>query len=193
VERKQKHCSEDEATAGDCWDHTAIDPESRLVVSLVVGKRTADSVAALVRDFRDRTSGRVMRLMTSDEYAAYPEAIRAAYGRWVEPPRTGRPGRPQAPQWELPPELTYATVHKERQPGLFMTCSVAPILTFGGRVSIRASHGRFPKAHRPLSPERFSGGWRRTRVLIRSAIDGRRHVHSPAGRTPRAANSDSTE
>ena len=54
MERKQKHCSGDEATAGDCWDHTAIDPESRLVVSLVVGKRTAESVGALVRDFRDR-------------------------------------------------------------------------------------------------------------------------------------------
>jgi IS1 family transposase len=112
---KQKHCSEDEATAGDCWDHTAIDPESRLVVSLVIGKRTAAAVGELVRDFRVRTGGRVMRLMTSDEYPAYPEAIRAAYGRRVEPPRTGRPGRPRAARVELPPELTYATVHQERE------------------------------------------------------------------------------
>jgi IS1 family transposase len=113
--RKQKHCSEDEVTAGDCWDHTAIDPESRPVVSLVIGKRTASAVGELVRDFRGRTGGRVMRLMTSDEYSAYPEAIRAAYGRRIESPRTGRPGRPRAARVELPPELSYATVHKERE------------------------------------------------------------------------------
>ena len=70
----------------------AIDPESRLIVSLVVGKRTAESTHALVQDFRARTGGRVMRLMTSDEHAPYEEAIRAAYGRVVEPPRTGRRG-----------------------------------------------------------------------------------------------------
>jgi IS1 family transposase len=134
VERKQKHCSEGEATAGDCWDHTAIDPESRLVVSLVVGKRTAESVAALVRDFRDRTGGRVMRLMTSDEYAAYPEAIREAYGRWGEPPRPGRPGRPRAPRRELPPELTYATVHKERQENRVV--GVSTRLVFGTALAL---------------------------------------------------------
>ncbi len=35
----------------------ALDPESRLVVSLVVGKRTAEATHALVRDFRRRTGG----------------------------------------------------------------------------------------------------------------------------------------
>ena len=66
-------------------------------MSLVVGKRTAESVSAVVRDFRRRTGGRVMRLVTSDEYPAYPDAIRAAYGQIVGPPRTGRPGRPRKP------------------------------------------------------------------------------------------------
>jgi hypothetical protein len=81
----------------------------------VVGKRTAVAVSEVVRDFRRRTGGRVMRLMTSDEYAAYPEAIRAAYGQLVVPPRTGRPGRPRNPFTVLPPALTYATVHKHRE------------------------------------------------------------------------------
>jgi len=134
VERKQKHCADEETRAGDCWDHTAVDPESRLVVSLVVGKRTAESVGALVRDFRDRTGGRLMRLMTSDEYAAYPEAIRSAYGRWVQSPRTGRPGRPRAPRWELPPELTYSTVHKERQENRVVAVSTR--LVFGTALAL---------------------------------------------------------
>ena len=92
-----------------------MDPESRLVVSLVVGKRTEDATHALVGDFRRRTGGRVMRLMTSDEYPAYATAIRAAYGRVVTPPRTGRPGRPRKAYTVVPPEVTYATVHKERE------------------------------------------------------------------------------
>ncbi|MBN9119048.1 MAG: hypothetical protein J0I06_07790 [Planctomycetes bacterium] len=93
----------------------ALDPESRLVVSLVVGKRTTEATRALVRDFRRRTGNRVMRLMTSDEYPVYAEAIRDAYGTRVTPPRTGRPGRPRNPSTTVPPEVTYAAVHKERE------------------------------------------------------------------------------
>ena len=87
------------------------------MVSLVVGKRTGEAAAAVVRDSHRRTGGRLMRLMTSDEYPAYPDAIRAAYGTTVTPPRTGRPGRPRKPYTALPPGLRYATVHKERANG----------------------------------------------------------------------------
>ena len=72
----------------------ALDPESRLVASVVVGKRTADATHELVRDFHRRTGGRIPRPITSDEYPAYADAIRAAYGQGVTPPRTGsRAGR----------------------------------------------------------------------------------------------------
>lgn len=117
VGRKEKNGPPDDAHRGDCWDHTAIDPETRLVVTLVVGKRTAAAVSAVVRDFHRRTGGRVMRLMTSDEYPAYPDAIRAAYGQVVVPPRTGRPGRPRKAYTVIPPAVTYATVHKHREKG----------------------------------------------------------------------------
>ena len=81
----------------------------------MVGKRTAEATRALVLDFRRRTGSRVMRLMTSDEYPAYEEAIRDAYGTRVIPPRTGRPGRPRKPHTAVSPGVTYATVHKERE------------------------------------------------------------------------------
>jgi IS1 family transposase len=115
VGKKEKHCGPDDAERGDCWDHTAIDPETRLVVSLVVGKRTAGSVRAVVRDVHRRTGGRIPRLITSDEYPAYVDAIRDTYGHRVVPPRTGRPGRPRGAVTVVPPALTYATVHKERE------------------------------------------------------------------------------
>ena len=129
VGRKEKNCGPDDARRGDCWDHTAIDPETRLVVSLVVGKRTASAASEVVRDFHRRTGGRVMRLITSDEYPAYPDAIRAAYGQVVVPPRTGRPGRPRKPYTVMPPGVTYATVHKTRENGRVV--DVATRVVFG--------------------------------------------------------------
>lgn len=112
----------------------ALDPEARLVVSLVVGKRTADATHALVADFRRRTGGRVMRLITSDEYPAYPEAIRAAYGAVVTPPRTGRPGRPRRAYTELPPGLLYATAHKTWESGRVV--GVSTRVVFGTAVAL---------------------------------------------------------
>jgi hypothetical protein len=70
-----------------------------------------------------------MRLITSDEYPAYSEAIRSAYGRPVVPPRTGRPGRPRKPYTELPLGRTYATVHKERENNRVVR--VSPRVVFG--------------------------------------------------------------
>ena len=129
VAKKEKNCEPDEVYAGDCWDHVGYDPESRLVVSLVVGKRTADATHELVRDFHRRTGGRIPRLITSDEYPVYADAIRSAYGRVVTPPRTGQPGRPRNPYRELPAELTYATVHKEKENGRVVR--VSETLVFG--------------------------------------------------------------
>ena len=57
VGREEKNCGPDDPRRGDCWDPVALDPEARLVVSRVVGTRTADAAHALVRDFRRRTGG----------------------------------------------------------------------------------------------------------------------------------------
>jgi IS1 family transposase len=120
VGKKEKHCDPEkpaDAHQGDNWDHVAFDPEHRLVVSVVPGKRTEDKVHRLVQDFKARTGGRIMNLMTSDEYAAYKTAIFDVYAVEKVVPRTGRPGRPKKPQKVLPKKLKYATVHKERQNG----------------------------------------------------------------------------
>jgi len=41
-----------------------------LVVSVVVGRHSGEPVQLLVDDFRQRTAGRLMNLMTSDENPA---------------------------------------------------------------------------------------------------------------------------
>ena len=82
-----------------------------------MGKRTKANVQTLVNDFQQRTGGQPMNLITTDEYAAYADAILQAYGVEVVPERTGKPGRPAAPYKVPPDNLTYATVHKTRKKG----------------------------------------------------------------------------
>jgi PIN domain len=92
---------------GDYWDHVAFDPEHRLVVVVVPGGRDVEGTEALVGEFRQRTGGRAMRLMTSDADPAYETAILGAYGETVTPPRAGRPGRPKGPDKTPPASLSY--------------------------------------------------------------------------------------
>jgi IS1 family transposase len=106
VRKKQKPCdpvAEADLFRGDQWDHVALDTDSRLVLEIVVGKRTAVNAELLLDGVRRRLGGRVPELICSDEYAAYPDAIRAVFGVGV--------GR------ELPTGSGYGTVHKERERG----------------------------------------------------------------------------
>ena len=116
--KKEKNCDPNDPAdlrKGDAWDHVAIDAESRLVVSVVPGERTAESVVAVVEDFKRRTDGRLMDLITTDGYPAYQEAILRAYGETVTPPRTGKRGRTRATYKVAPKGLTYAVVEKTRE------------------------------------------------------------------------------
>lgn len=120
VGKKEKHCdpdNPDDAQQGDNWDHVAFDPEHRLVVSVVPGKRTSGNVRLLLNDFKERTEGRLMNLITTDEYPVYETEILEAYGENIVPERSGKPGRPRQPYKAPPTGLNYATVHKTRVKG----------------------------------------------------------------------------
>ena len=78
VGKKEKRCDPEDpadATQGDNWDHVALDPEPRLVVSGVPGKRSAENVEQVRQDFKPRTGGRPMNLSTRDEYPADQPAM----------------------------------------------------------------------------------------------------------------------
>jgi hypothetical protein len=117
-----------------------LDPDHRLVVCVVPGKRTAENTTALVRDFRRRTSGRLMDLITTDEYAPYRGAILESYGETVTPPRSGKRGRPRK-SYKVPPAgLTYATVHKTRAKGRVV--KVEQRVIFGTAAGVGAALAR---------------------------------------------------
>jgi IS1 family transposase len=140
VFKKQEHCdAEDPADAhhGDWLDHVALDAESRLVLAVVPGARDAENVEEVVDEVKQRTGGRVLDLMTSDNYPAYETAILNAYGREVTTTPTGRPSRGMSPAKVPPPGLNYATVEKRREKG-----RVVEILTrvvFGTMAAVMAA------------------------------------------------------
>ena len=126
----------------------AFDAESRLVVSVVPGERSAENVVAVVEDFKRRTGGRLMDLMTTDGYPAYETAILAAYGVTITPPRTGKRGRPKAPYKVAPEGLTYAVVEKTRAKGRVV--AVATRVVFGTMAAVLLALG-MSKASRAIN------------------------------------------
>jgi len=140
VGKKEQHCHGTEAAdskQGDNWDHVAYDPEHRLVVSVAPGKRTAKNIQKLVWDFKQRTQGRLMNLITSDEYKPYKKALLKAYGRTVKPPRTGKRGRPKGSRLIAIKDLTYATVHKTRRKGRVVKIDLRAV--FGSKAQVKAA------------------------------------------------------
>ena len=82
-EKKDKHCDPAKPAdkqSGSWWDHVLLDTDSRLIVSLVVGRRTGETVAQAWADFYRRTDGLLPALVTTDEYSAYLTALLETYG-----------------------------------------------------------------------------------------------------------------
>jgi IS1 family transposase len=160
VAKKEQNCVEDDPEdqfRGDCWDHVAFDPEHRLVVSVVPGERTAESVKELVGDVKERLCGRTPSLITSDEYAPYEEAILEAFGTEVVPPRTGKRGRPRKPYKVSPAGLNYATVRKTRKKGRVV--DVVKRVVFGTAAAVQAAlaHSRASRTVNTAFVERHHG------------------------------------
>jgi IS1 family transposase len=68
--------------AGDVWTWTAIDADSKLIVSYFVGDRSGQSAITLMDDLRDRLANRVQ--LTTDGHRAYLEAVEGAFGADVD-------------------------------------------------------------------------------------------------------------
>ena len=67
---------------GDVWTWTAIDADSKLAISYLVGGRDGDCAIALMDDLRGRLANRVQ--LTTDGHKAYLEAVEGAFGGDVD-------------------------------------------------------------------------------------------------------------
>jgi len=68
--------------AGDTWTWTAIEADTKLLISWVVGGRDSDYAIAFMDDLRDRLANRVQ--LTSDGHKAYLEAVEGAFGADID-------------------------------------------------------------------------------------------------------------
>ncbi|MEE8303400.1 MAG: hypothetical protein V3S24_13305 [Candidatus Tectomicrobia bacterium] len=104
--------------------------DSKLVVSLVVGKRTYDQTLALVQDAKDRLRPEYLPAIFTDAFASYESALLEVFGRRYPP--KGR-GRRRVIRWRQ--GLAYGQVKKRYK---------------GGRVEgveVRAVHGKARLEH----------------------------------------------
>ena len=138
VQKKEKNCAPGgEPGCGDNWDHVAYDPEHRLVLKVVNGKRSHLHVRTVLDAVKRILAGRIPRLVTSDEFDAYYSELLRQYGVWDQPERRGNRGRNPHPRLEPPEELLYATVHKTRENGTVV--KVEPRLRFGTEERLAAA------------------------------------------------------
>ncbi len=70
------------ANAGDTWTWTAIDADSKMIVSYLVGGRDAEYAMWFMDDLRSRLANRVQ--LTSDGHKSYLEAVEGAFGADVD-------------------------------------------------------------------------------------------------------------
>jgi IS1 family transposase len=68
--------------AGDVWTWTAIDAESKLLVSWLVADRTTDSAVMFMDDLKERLANRVQ--LTSDGYRPYLQAVDTVFSDDVD-------------------------------------------------------------------------------------------------------------
>ena len=147
IGKKKNQLSEEEkklGNLGDRWDHVAEDAESRLILSLIPGKRTDQSCIDLIKDVKERTKSRADIYFTSDEHPGYEKGIEINYGKKRRKKRKSKLKRNthQLELWkeeeitvtpsaliQLPAELVYATVRKTRKGSRIV--KVVQTLVFG--------------------------------------------------------------
>jgi IS1 family transposase len=68
--------------AGDVWTWTALDADSKLIISWMVGARDNETGTDFMRDLAFRTDGRIQ--LTTDGFPGYLKAVSTAFGDKVD-------------------------------------------------------------------------------------------------------------
>ena len=68
--------------AGDVWTWTALDSDSKLIISYEIGDRSAATALEFIHDLKDRLANRVQ--LTTDGHRVYLEAVESAFGGAID-------------------------------------------------------------------------------------------------------------
>lgn len=177
VGKKQAHLKpgDDRSRLGDMWTFVALDPETKLIPTWRVGKRTGVNAVAFMTDLSERLGNRVQ--LSSDALSTYVDAVERAFGADVdygqevkfydaEPIRAGRYSPPKVVKAERvviagdPDQAHISTSLVERQ-NLTMRMSMRRFTrltnafskkaeNLAAAVSLHFAHYNFVRVHRTL-------------------------------------------
>jgi IS1 family transposase len=83
VGKKARHVKEgDPAEFGDQWVYIAIDADTKLVPSFLVGKRSSENTQVFIRDLSRRVEGHIQ--LTTDAFIFYTKAVEQSFGGDVD-------------------------------------------------------------------------------------------------------------
>src|SRR5882724_9582029 len=94
------------------WVWVAMDPESKLLLTLEVGDRTLAMAQRVVHQVAQVLAPDCAPLFLTDGFREYLAALLTHYGHWVQPPRRQATGPAPKPRWMPLSELLYAQVVK---------------------------------------------------------------------------------
>jgi transposase-like protein len=94
------------------WVWTAIDPQSKLLLAILVGPRTQAMAQRVVHQVREVLAPGCIPLFVTDGFKEYMSALLSHFGSWVQPARRQAQGPAPKPRWMPLPALLYAQVIK---------------------------------------------------------------------------------
>jgi hypothetical protein len=94
------------------WVWTAIDPVTKLLLTIDVGDRTLAMAQRVVHQVVQVLAPGCVPLFLTDGFKEYATALLTHFGQWVQPSRRQATGPAPKPRWMPLPELLYAQVIK---------------------------------------------------------------------------------
>jgi IS1 family transposase len=94
------------------WVWGAIDPVTKLLLTIDVGERTLAMAQRVVHQVAQVLVPGCVPLFLTDGLKEYATAVLTHFGHWVQPPRRHATGLAPKPRWMPLPELLYAQVVK---------------------------------------------------------------------------------
>jgi IS1 family transposase len=94
------------------WVWTAIDPVTKLLLTINVGDRTLAMAQSVVHQVVQVLAPGCVPLFVTDGFKEYATALLTHFGHWVQLPRRQATGPAPKPRWMPLPQLLYAQVIK---------------------------------------------------------------------------------
>jgi IS1 family transposase len=124
------------------WVWAAIDPVTKLLLTIDVGDRTLAMAQRVVHQVVQVLAPGCMPLFLTDGFKEYTTALLTHYGQWIQPARRRAQGPVPKPRWMPLPGLLYAQVVKTvRRRRLVRVCHRVVFGTFEAIQQALAAHG----------------------------------------------------